>query len=180
VFFNSEAAKLERTRFVSRPQPATWAEICSSFSHGKYRLNSKIHTTTCASHIHRNSTLLSPCYPTLQSRLKTVVIEITGHSVVFGKENETWWDFRSSQRREWRWLSPGILHCVVWYKFVDVSEVLTAFTDGAINQRPHDGGSSHLSNVGKLLSDYMGQNPLRHVIFKKNMIPDLTFAACKR
>jgi hypothetical protein len=35
-------------------------------------------------------------------------------------------DFRFSQRRVWRWLSSGLLHHVVWYKFTNVSEVLAA------------------------------------------------------
>jgi hypothetical protein len=35
----------------------------------------------------------------------------------------TRWDFRFSRRRVWRWLSSGMLHCVVWYKFTDVSVV---------------------------------------------------------
>jgi hypothetical protein len=37
-----------------------------------------------------------------------------------------WRDFRFSRRRIWRWLSSGLLRRVVWYKFTEVSEMLTA------------------------------------------------------
>jgi hypothetical protein len=36
------------------------------------------------------------------------------------------WNFRFLRRLVWRWPSSGMLRCVVWYKFTDVSEVLAA------------------------------------------------------
>jgi hypothetical protein len=42
------------------------------------------------------------------------------------RPNESRWDFRFSQRRVWRWLSSGMLWCVVWQILTDVSEYLTA------------------------------------------------------
>jgi hypothetical protein len=43
--------------------------------------------------------------------------------------------------------------------FTDVSEVLAAFN--IVNNHPDDGGSSHLWNVGILLSDYAALQPTR-------------------
>jgi hypothetical protein len=51
---------------------------------------------------------------------------------------------------------------VVWYLFIDVSEVLA----DSITYKPVDGGSKHLSNVGKLLPDYTAQQ--KTFIFKLN------------
>jgi hypothetical protein len=48
-----------------------------------------------------------------------------------------------------------MLRRVVWYKFAEVSEVLTA----SIIQG--DGGSKHLLNVGKLIPDCTAQHPKR-------------------
>jgi hypothetical protein len=37
------------------------------------------------------------------------------------------WYFRFSWWKVWRWLSSGLLRCVVWYKFNDVSRVPVAY-----------------------------------------------------
>jgi hypothetical protein len=56
------------------------------------------------------------------------------------------WDLKFSRRRVWRWLSSGLLRRVVW---------------SGDEHRRDDGGSKHLWNVGKLLSDYTAQQPRR-------------------
>jgi hypothetical protein len=72
-------------------------------------------------------------------RLRLVVFSATlgksrGHNMGFllnpSKLNRiilvAWWDFRLSRRRARKWLSSRMLSRVVWYKFTDVSEMLTA------------------------------------------------------
>jgi hypothetical protein len=72
------------------------------------------------------------------------------------------WDMRFSRRRVWRWLSSGLLRRVVGQKFTGVSEIRAA---SIIRAMIDDGGSKYLWNVGKLLPDYMVQQPRRQVIF---------------
>jgi hypothetical protein len=46
-------------------------------------------------------------------------------------------------------------------EFTDVLEALAVSIIRAMSNRPDDGGSKHLSNVGKLLPDYTAQQPRR-------------------
>jgi hypothetical protein len=80
----------------------------------------------------------------------------------------------SAKGRLRRWLSSGMLQCVVCYKFTDVSEVLTAsiirvmialMMEALNTSETYDHldnrGSKHLWNVSKLLPDYTAQHPRR-------------------
>jgi hypothetical protein len=65
---------------------------------------------------------------------------------------------RRTQSRLRRWQPSGVLHRVVFYELIDVSEMLTAFIIRAMSAHhsayPDNGGSKHLWNVGKLIRDY--------------------------
>jgi hypothetical protein len=106
---------------------------------------------------------------------KIMSFRFWSHSFITLQTAYNLWDFRISWRRAWRWLSSGLLRRVIWYKFTDVSEVLTAsiiramcfwikmlewifltrrtkllksaFTIYYFTHYPDDGGSKHLWNV---------------------------------
>jgi hypothetical protein len=67
-------------------------------------------------------------------------------------------------------IASGLLHCVVWWTFTDISEMLAAsiiravsklYTRNPVQLAHHldGGGSKHLWNVTKLLPDYTAQQP---------------------
>jgi hypothetical protein len=88
------------------------------------------------------------------------------------EQHNTKLDFRFSQRRVWRWLSFGMFNRVVWYKFIDILDVLAASIIRAMNS-PDDGGSKHLWDVGKLIPDHTAQHPRRESSSWHNTGPKL-------
>jgi hypothetical protein len=67
------------------------------------------------------------------------------------------YDLRFSRRWLWRWLSSGLYHRVDWYEFTKVWGILPSIQD----DRPDDGGSTEVRNVGKLILVYTALQPRR-------------------
>jgi hypothetical protein len=65
------------------------------------------------------------------------------------------WDFRFSSQQLQRWLSSGLLHCVVWSKFNDISKIPAASTTRA---------TEHESGPGQFLLSSHPVSPNYYII----------------